>query len=921
VNFHADMPAHNSDLSTSLYSVHDSMGSQRRHHVLIQLACTLKERYRYTGDALDLESASKHGAEALELCHAESIICPTVWVVYADILENNFEATTNSGELHKADILCREAIPLCSPDHPLSATIHHTLSWILIQKTSQSEDEATIAEAVHLQRVGLNRLHETKSHYKHRHLHRLAHALLVRNHQTRSSQDRNEALSMISEAIRLCPSMHVDRWMLHLSIMQHLLMMYPCSGDLRVLNRAIEFGRQCRAMGNFPNPTRRAKFLCLMADILRIRFQVARKYDEDLEESIQLYRKALRIYLPGNVNYGMTVHGLALVLVMHFRLDGDMDHLEEASELHHHASDILPKSHPLWPDNASGSAECLALRYMEIGDISDINRAINLDREAMDVQRPSAFNYVCRALGMASHLCLRFEVLHRDVDLVEAINVADTLLKSLSDSDTSRPAAAHVLAKARLLRARDNHDVGEMDLTIEQLLSIKGKLPQFMLSSEILRTLAACYMVKFRQTSAIEHAFHARHTMNEVLESFPPEHYEGFQCLIDAAGLYIEHGTPFHDIDIALNYFSDAMRSSHIDVRLMLRSAKRFFDEIKIEKHSIFTTTSSTSLKLLDIIASAVMLLPRIAFFSIHPHSRLQSLQMGQSLAMIGASHALNLHLPERAVEILEQGRAIFWTHTLRLRLPFDEIPTYLRDRLVALARRLDKVAIASDSFTDRQHLEREIAQRRKDSAEFNLLIDQIRSLPGQECFMLPDKYSILREVAENGPVVVLVCSTLACYAVILRLSGKPSRIPLKSITEKWLEESALLWSSAVVEARLAVRDERKLVKSKKNSHYIQAEQILRFLWMNVAFPVFKALRIEVCAGIPPPRMPVFMYMTYSLRMVVIVLAFGGVRLDISHICRFTLQVLTASGVQITSYRPILPQSATYLARKRCTRR
>jgi hypothetical protein len=270
--------------------------------------------------------------------------------------------------------------------------------------------------------------------------------------------------------------------------------------------------------------------------------------------------------------------------------------------------------------------------------------------------------------------------------------------------------------------------------------------------------------------------------------------------------------------------------------------------KLEMENHDIFTTTSSTSLKLLDLTEFAVSLLPRIAFFGIHLYSRLQSLKQGQTIAMIGASHALYLYLPEKALKIMEQGRAIFWTHTLRLRSPFDNVPKDLQDRLSSLALRLEKVADASENSTDQQFIDRQIAERRKDSDEFSLVVDQVRRIPKLERFMLPDEYSALKGVADQGPVVLLVSSALACHAIILKSSEDAVSVPLKAVTDKWLVESVSAWRSTAIEARSALRDGRKLVKSKKgpDSSYTRAERILRLLWTNIALPVIQALRIEV---------------------------------------------------------------------------
>jgi tetratricopeptide (TPR) repeat protein len=848
--FHFDSPPrnrHSATLPSELNDEERSIGTQRRYHVLIQLAHTLHERYQYAGDARDLESAVRHGEDALAICRAESIFCPTVWMLHASILDSSFEATINSEELQMAEMLCRDAISLIPPAHPLSSMICRTLSLVCLRHFRHSGDESTLNEAVSLQRKGLERLPETESHHRHRYLRHLAVVLMQRN-VYREHQDNDDILSTISEAFQLCPLMHVDRWVVHSEMAWQLLFEYTRSGDLELLNKSIELGRQALNTGHFPNPSRWAHFLYRMADSLRTRYLIAGTDFEDLEESAGLYRKALQTTLLSGVNQWPYINGLAGALVLQFRSNGNVGHLEEASQLYHHASNIIPTTNPFRPYTISVYAHSLGLRFRETGDISELNRAIDLDGEAVAAMHPSTMNYTNFTLQMVSHLCLRFEMLHENDDLKKAITVAEELLRSVPSGDINRLQAIHILAKVHLLYALDKDNSTNIDLTIERLLSIKDQLSRSSLGPESLRTLSACYMLKFRRSSAVIAALCAKDTIDEALNSVDSSHYERFQCLIDAAKLYMEHGTPYYNIEMALEYLSGALENTHRDVRSKIHGLKNVLTKIEMENHDIFTTRSSTSSKLLDIMGSAVLLLPRIAFFGIHPYSRLQSLKEGQSIAMTGASHALNLSFPEKALEIMEQGRAVFWTHSLRLRSPFDDVPGGLRDRLFILTQRLEKVTNASESSRDQQRVEREIAQRRKESEEFNSLVEQVRCLPGLERFMLPDEYSSLKEVAGRGPVVVLVSSTLGCHAIILKSSCTATSIPLEAVTDKWLVNSASVWRSTVVKARSAMRDGRKLVKSTKNldSTCTQATQILRLLWINVVFPVIQALGIDV---------------------------------------------------------------------------
>jgi hypothetical protein len=265
VDFHNDVSVHDSVSAAFPSNSNDTerpIRHQRLCHVLIQLARTLEERHRYAGDTLDLESAVRYGEEALTLCHADNMVCPTVWVFCADILGSRYEVTTSFEELRIAEMLCREAIPLIMASHPLKPVICHTLSWIVLVRFEQSDNEAVINEAIHLQRAGLEQLPEIEVQNRHRHLHRLVLILRTKDYYM-GHQNNDDIISTMEEAFRICPPMHVDRWTLYPQMMTLLLGEYYRSGELEFLNRAIKLGRQSLSMGVFSRAARRSWF-CLI---------------------------------------------------------------------------------------------------------------------------------------------------------------------------------------------------------------------------------------------------------------------------------------------------------------------------------------------------------------------------------------------------------------------------------------------------------------------------------------------------------------------------------------------------------------------------------------------------------------------------------------------------------------------------------
>jgi hypothetical protein len=185
----------------------------------------------------------------------------------------------------------------------------------------------------------------------------------------------------------------------------------------------------------------------------------------------------------------------------------------------------------------------------------------------------------------------------------------------------------------------------------------------------------------------------------------------------------------------------------------------------------------------------------------------------------------------------------------LRLRSPFDSVPDQQRERLVALAQKLEKVSNIVHVTGKTELIEREATERRKQSEEFNTIVEEVRRFPGLERFLLHDQYPALTKAAERGPVVVLVSSTLASHAIIMRPSGEAVGIPLDSVADAWLLDSGSVWRSAMTEARSVDGDGRKMVKNitARNSLRLKAEEILRNLWIRVVKPVLINLCLEVC--------------------------------------------------------------------------
>jgi tetratricopeptide (TPR) repeat protein len=841
----APAPSFQPDLITVAYQ-----SSTRKYHIIIHLALALRERYSHMGQEPDLDAAIARGQAALGDCGTESVLCPTVLVIHASILEKSYRRTGDRDELQAAESMCRQALGLCATASTLSAAAYHTLGSIMNRLYEVVGTPAYIDEAISLQQRALNSTLIAHDVEDHQCLQALAGCILRRHQRYSDPQDIDDVMSLLAQALKLCPVMHIHRILIVHSMLFAVHSKYHISGRLEDVNNGIDLGRQTMAAPNFPLGERRLGFLTVFANLLSSRYETGLSVDSDLEELVSSRREVLECVLPNFAFRWVCATNLADGLKHRYMRKGEMHDLDESIELYRHAIDLLPEGHHERPQRISSLGKALCQRFHETRNAADLDEAVVLGRSAMAAMSPLHMQYSEISLHTISHLCIRFEVFQAADDLEQAILLSDGLLKTLPDGHTRKDDTRCRLAKSLLLRGIYMSAREDINKAIHSLAPARQRLTESVIAPEVSRTLAASYLIKFRLNRDSHDAGLALDVTTNLLDGVGPKHYERFQCLVHAAELYLERGTPFYDIAAALMHIEEAMLNNCRDVRSKIQGVKDFLDIVKAQYKDIRTTASSTILaQLLGIYISTIHLLPRVAFFGLHLHSRLLSLAMGQTIALDGASHALNISLPLRALEMLEQGRAVFWNHTLRLRSRFDRVPDQFRDRVAYLARQLEKSSDVLRDTLDARTIEKEGIQRRKQSEEFNLLVDQVRCVPGMERFLLHDEYTTLAKAANRGPVVILVSSALACHAIVVKSADEVIGIPLDSITESWLDEHGDVWRTEVIKARSAVRNSRKMIKMAKSSISMstEAEGILERLWTLVVNPVFSKLNLEVC--------------------------------------------------------------------------
>ncbi|KAH0838884.1 hypothetical protein J3R83DRAFT_7311 [Lanmaoa asiatica] len=197
------------------------------------------------------------------------------------------------------------------------------------------------------------------------------------------------------------------------------------------------------------------------------------------------------------------------------------------------------------------------------------------------------------------------------------------------------------------------------------------------------------------------------------------------------------------------------------------------------------------------------------------------------SLAVDAFSACLRHNFPISAVELLEQGRGVFWSQLARLRSPLDDVIASgpagkkLADHFIQLAKLIRN---ALDSPGPDQH-----DRVCRLNVQLQEVVTGVRGLPGLSRFLLPSLSSDLQQAAREGPVIIVNASEYGCDALIVLVNQNPVHIPL-SITKEDLRELSSKLSTLTVRAKSmdVTRD---------------LGVILRDIWYQVVSPIVDFLQ------------------------------------------------------------------------------
>jgi tetratricopeptide (TPR) repeat protein len=722
---------------------------------LNDLANALQTRFEQLGDLDALAEAVGLHRQALALRPQGHPLRLSSLNNLANALQSRFKALGDLEALAGVVDMYHEALDLCPQGHPLRSTSLNNLAIALKTCFGQMGNLETLAQAVDLHRQALN-LRPPGHPDRSRSLNNLADALQTRFSQLGDLDSLAEAVNLHRQALALRPPGHPDRSNSMNNLANALQTQSKQLSNPEALADAVELYREALNLRPTGHPDRHHS-LTNLANALQTRFQLIGDMGV-LAEAVELHYQALDLCPPGHLDRSMSLNNLATSLQTRFKQLGDLDALAEAVELHRQALDLRPHGHPDRSSSLINLANALLTRFQQLGDMDSLAEGVGLHRQALDLRPRGHPDHSMSLSNLAYALRSRFKQLG-DLDaLAEAVDLHRQALSLRPQGHPNRIVSLRNLADTLCAQSRTASAVRDDSV-------VTSPIP--------------------RRVAALNEALSL---YTEGLRLCHRGHPERIKFLFDIGVCLIRPGTHLHNFADGIRYILEALRDPASSAQKAVGYSTRALPSLETGyRFSIEQMNTGRPSQhehhdlLLEVYTLVIQLLPRAASFGLDHAERLCVLSGAEAISGNAAARAIAAGRDSEAVEMLEEGRGVFWSQALRLRTTeLDCLPIEDAQELRRLFQTLETGSVRDDSMSKIQREQHIEARRRLSNAAEDLITD-IRSRPGMSRFLLPPAFSsLVQSLPEVGYVVILVASDLGHRALVLdRANGITARLEL----------------------------------------------------------------------------------------------------------------------------------------------
>ncbi|WP_017976821.1 CHAT domain-containing protein [Actinopolyspora halophila] len=524
---------------------------------------------------------------------------------------------------------------------------------------------------------------------------------------------------------------------------------------------------------SLPDGQHRSSMLLRFAEALRLRYR-QRGDLTDLQSAVDELFGMLDALDPGNPLLGKLVWNLASATVEHLDSSGEHGNLYRALRA------ISPKMRDLAGDDPNRAVAlagygALARRhYLHGGNTAALDTAVAAGEAATEAEAPAPKQ--CAVLNsLASTLITRFERANEQEDLDRATQTAQQALNASEVRTAPQYTAYAQLGVVAVHRHRISGQNEDLETAIEMfdraLIAMPDSAPERVsVSTHLGRALQTLY----RRTGRRKLYRWARRTLTEAA-SLPTGPADQRLRAANLCGRLAAHA----------HRWSEALESFALAVELLplVTQGKRAVATPSVQRRWAHVTADA-------------------------------------------AACALEVGKPERAVELLEHGRAALFSELLpgggelgRLNHSHPELAT----DAVRLRRLLDRPN--EEPILGGPDIVEDVERRRWLAETWDDLLNEIHAEPGHERTMAPLPFSRLAEATDQGAVVLINLSKYRSDAIVV-FGGRALVVGLPSASPELAEKHAETVLSATQQGQRSAENENAL------------SEALDWLWRNVTRPV-----------------------------------------------------------------------------------
>lgn len=744
----------------------------------VNSATGLVTSYKETGNLDTLQEALQLYRTAYDITNVSNFYRSACLTNMNCALEFLFEATGDIKALNEAIELGREALQLAPSEDPRSGCLNNLANSLKCRYNETGDIEA-LFEATALHEEAL-RLRPPGHKLRSSSLIALAGTYMHQIEQRDDPELYNRASSYLSEALILEPPGHPSRseTLNNLGIVLHE--QYRRDGNVDHLFAACNHQREALSLRP-RGDTLRVSALMNLASSLKDLYHVTGDYDA-MEECQSLLREGAEIAPKGSPERIIALCNMSTVLSMTLSDESDLRQVEKVVEMARQTLDICPPNHK----NHTMALEVLASRlwdrYKYTRDIDSILESIKLLRKVEKLY-PEGHKQRVHTL---QHLAFTLRQLHQEKGyshaLSEAIEFQRLAIKSQKEDHADFPRALRTLSDLIEDQFTITRDEGDLD-EIMQLRRVALELqpPGHLEHVSAVRFLVNAFMLRFKYFEAADAVTDAVELLEEEILEVSDEDPDKHILHHAMARLALEDSSYF-DWDKAVKHLHLAVIDEHAS------EADRLNEAINSLRHLEYAAIRTADVEryfftahpVLELYSSIIQLLPRVAHFGLDPSARLKILEGSGYLCQSAALRAWTLKQPTVAVELYEEGKAVFWQQALQLRSSaLNALPSVDRDELRKLFGSLEKIGQDvpdEEAMKDSALVTKRLNTRRELNSATNKLVREIRTRPGFERFLKIPEYEQLAEAACEGPVVILGTHFLFAYVIMVGVRGKATR-------------------------------------------------------------------------------------------------------------------------------------------------